>query len=184
MHIKNARTTLTVDASQRLRPWTMPVHFNELRYPWNANDAKINLTNLHSHLRKKSPSPLNTAGCTRRKTNKKKLAYSRFLSLLPRRDTFAHTLSTRDYDYYYNYKNANLLHDTIHKRPDDGGKPSHFHWRNKARFGELSQRQSILACAFDMVHYAGAARTPLPRRQGKKRRSPSVKAHLNRKNFK
>lgn len=72
MHIKNARTTLTVDASQRLRPWTMPVHFNELRYPWNANDAKINLTNLHSHLRKKSPSPLNTAGCTRRKTNKKK----------------------------------------------------------------------------------------------------------------
>lgn len=76
------------------------------------------------------------------------LAYSRSLSY--RDCTHLLTHSPRDYNYYYTYKNANVLHISTKRftRPEHGGEFSSFHGRNKARFGELSQRQSILACAF------------------------------------
>lgn len=48
----------------------MPVHFNELKGIENANDGKINLTNLRADnpRKNKSPCSLNTPGCTRVKT--------------------------------------------------------------------------------------------------------------------
>lgn len=92
----------------------MPVHFNELKGIENANDGKINLTNLRAdHKKKNLPVHWTLQVAQGGKQNARLFT----LSLLPRLHTFAHTLTTRLQLLLHlqKCKCAAHLDETIHK---------------------------------------------------------------------